>query len=117
MIEIDAVRVPTSVEVAGLVLGGAEAAVQPDLPTAGCREKLDRFRETVEQTPTPFGPAEPFDHLVPRREVLTGRQPSTVWIERRKHITTLSLCSSDCRASETGDRDTGSHDARLLSWH
>ena len=91
-VEIDIVGVPAGVEVAWFVFGGDEAAVQPDLPATGFGEQLDRFREAVEQASATFGPPEPFDHLVPGRDMLTWRQSATVRIEHRKHTTTLSLC-------------------------
>ena len=90
-IEIDLVGVPTGIEVTRLVLGRDEAAVQPDLATAGLGKQLDRFSETIEQTSAPLRPPEPLDHLVPRRDMHTGRQPTADWIELRKHATTLSL--------------------------
>ena len=87
----DLVGVPTGIEVTRLVLGRDEAAVQPDPATASLGEQLDRFSETIEQTSAPFRPPEPLDHLVPRRDMLTGRQLTAGWIERKKHTTTLSL--------------------------
>ncbi len=47
-VEIDLVGVPAGVEVAGLVLSGDEAAVQPDLPATGVGEQLDRLSETIQ---------------------------------------------------------------------
>ena len=92
-IEIDIVGVPAGVEVAGFVLGGDQAALQPDPPATGVGEQFDRFSETVEQASAAFGPPEPLNHLVPRRDMLTRWQPAAVGVERRKHTTTLSLCS------------------------
>ncbi len=77
-VEIDLVGVPAGVKVAGFVLGGDEAAVQPDLTAPGFGEQFDRFRETVEESASSFRPPEPFDHLVPRRDVLTRWQPAAV---------------------------------------
>ncbi len=55
-VEIDVVRVPAGVKVAGLILGGDKAAVQPDPVAAGPSEQLDRLPETVEETSAAFGP-------------------------------------------------------------
>jgi hypothetical protein len=75
----------------GSSFSGDEAAVQPNLSAAGLGEQFDCFCESVEQTSAAFGPSEPLDHLVPRRDVLTRWQQAAVWIERWKHTTTLSL--------------------------
>ena len=102
-VEINAVGVPTGVEVAGFVLSGDEAAVQPNLSAAGLGEQFDCFCESVEQTSAAFGPSEPLDHLVPRRYVLTRWQPAAVWIERWKHTTTLSLWLLPTATHEFGE--------------
>ena len=44
-----------------------------------------------------FSPPKPVDDLIPLSNMLTGRQPPCVVVERREHGTTISLCRSDRR--------------------
>ena len=86
---------PHAIEVARLLLGSHETAVEPHTQTPGRSEHGETLAEAVKQLTPPNVPPKPILNLVPPGRVLPAREQPSGRIERRnRHTPNLSVVFS-----------------------
>jgi hypothetical protein len=105
-IEVDPIQVPTGIEVARMLLGGDEAAIDVDALAAGVAQIAQRTRQPLQQLPAPRCCTEALDDLEPHGQVLAGRQVSGRRLMGREHDTTLLLCRNQVKRNFAAWRPT-----------